>query len=157
MDERFEVLDAFVDGELVDPNDVKHALSEPEGRDYLLDAWLLRGVVQEEMATDIATPVPVRAAAPRRQPAFAKATAGRSWAVAAAVAGVCLIGGYVVGTRLPNLLGPAPATPPVATVATPPAPPAPAPAPVKTSFPLPSPTRVIQLEFQTNSNVSAGG
>ena len=83
MDERFEVLDAFVDGELVDPGDVKRALSEPEGRDYLLDAWLLRGVVQEEMATDIATPVPVRAAAPRRQPAFAKATAGRSWAVAA--------------------------------------------------------------------------
>ena len=148
MDERFEVLDAFVDGELVDPNDVKRALSEPEGRDYLLDAWLLRGVVQEEMAIDTAAPVPAPVrTAPRRQP----------WAVAAAVAGVCLIGGYLVGTRLPNLLGPAPTTPPAATVTAPPAPPAPAPAPVKTSFPLPQPTRMILLEFQTNANASAGG
>ena len=147
MDERFEVLDAFVDGELVDPGDVKRALSEPEGRDYLLDAWLLRGVVQEEMAADAAAPIPVRTAAPRRQ----------TFAVAAAVAGVCLIGGYLVGTRLPNLLGTAPATVPPVTVTAPSAPPAPAPVPVKTSFPLPQPTRMILLEFQTTANASAGG
>jgi hypothetical protein len=144
MEERFDVLDAFVDGELVDPGDVKRALSDAAGRDYFVDAWLLRGVVQDEMAADIAAPVPVRAtAAPRR-----------SWALAAAVAGVSLIGGYLVGTRLPNVLEPSRQAPPAIA-----APPVPAPAPVPaatTSFPLPPPTRVILLEFQTNASAPAG-
>jgi hypothetical protein len=146
----FEVLDAFVDGELVDADDVKRALSEPEGRDFLVDAWLLRNVVQDEMTTDAAVPAPSRQTAPRRQ----------SWAIAAAVAGVSLLGGFLVGTRLPNVLTPARLDPPAATATVPSPPatlPAPAPVPVSTSFPLPTPTRVIQLEFQTNANVSAGG
>jgi hypothetical protein len=146
MEERFEVLDAFVDGELVDPGNVKRALSDAAGRDYFVDAWLLRGVVQDEMAADIASPVPVRAtAAPRR-----------SWALAAAVAGVCLIGGYLVGTRLPNVIEPSRHAPPPPTIAAPPTPtPAPVPA-ATTSFPLPPPTRVILLEFQTNASAPAG-
>jgi hypothetical protein len=145
MSERFEVLDAFVDGELVDPDDVKRALSEPDGRDYMVDAWLLRNAVQDEMSTDTAAPVIVRTTAPARH----------SWAIAAAVAGISLIGGYLVGTRLPNIFGPARTDPPAATVVAPP--PVPVPAPAATSFPLPSPTRVILLEFQSNASSGVGG
>jgi len=53
MDERFEVLDAFVDGELVDPSDVKRALSQPEGRDYLERAVLRLGVPRRELGHEV--------------------------------------------------------------------------------------------------------
>ena len=89
MNRRFEIIDAFVDGETVDPVALKQALSEPEGRDHLVDAWLLRDLVQEEMASDAAAPTP-RAVAPAR----------RAWLLAAMVAGVCLIGGYAIGFGL---------------------------------------------------------
>ena len=37
-----EVIDAFVDGERVDATRFKAALADAEGRDYLVDAWMLR-------------------------------------------------------------------------------------------------------------------
>lgn len=136
MDGRFEIIDAFVDGEAVDPAALKRALSEPEGRDSLIDAWLLRGVVQDEMALDAITP-------PRRAPVPAR----RPWVIAAAVAGVCLVGGYVAGTRFPNAVGSRPAeAPPVETTA-----------PPSSSFPLPPATRVIRLELDPAWTSNAGG
>ena len=41
MDASHEILDAFIDGETVDPATLKQVLSDPAGRDYLIDAWLL--------------------------------------------------------------------------------------------------------------------
>ncbi len=137
MTGRFEIIDAFVDGEAVDPAALKQALSEPEGRDHLVDAWLLRDLVQEEMASDVAT-TPPRAAAPAR----------RAWILAAMVAGVCLIGGYAIGARFPSILGPRPAVPAASDVS---------PAPPSASFPVPQPTRVIRLDFDPAVKESGGG
>jgi hypothetical protein len=137
MNGRFEIIDAFVDGETVDPVALKQALSEPEGRDHLVDAWLLRDLVQEEMATDAAAPPP-RAAAPAR----------RAWRLAAMVAGVCLIGGYAIGARFPAILGTPPAAPSEAAIG---------PVASSPSSTVPVPTRVIRLEFDPAVPEGSGG
>jgi len=46
MTDPFEVIAAFADGERVDPDALKGALSDPEGRQYLVDLLALRQVVQ---------------------------------------------------------------------------------------------------------------
>ena len=106
MNERFEIIDALVDDEPVDAAALKAALTDPAGRDYLVDAWTLRGLVQDELAVE-AAPAP--------------ATSGRSraWLVAAALAGVCLVGGYLTGARFPMVPPAQPAVnaPPAPTVA----------------------------------------
>jgi len=137
MDSSFEVLDAFVDGETVDAAALKQALSEAAGRDYFVDAWLLRGLVQDEIASDTAPPS-ARPHAPIR-----------SWLIAAAIAGVCLVGGYMAGARVTGVLvpRPGPSTPPAETVT----------APASQSFPVPPATRVIRLEMDPNWKESAGG
>jgi hypothetical protein len=137
MTDQFEIIDAFVDGEIVDPVALKQALSEPEGRDHLVDVWLLRDLVQEELASDAAVPPPRRAAPARR-----------AWLIAAMVAGVSLIGGYALGTRFPTIAG----TPPTATPAAEIAPAAP-----PRSFGVPPPTRVIRLEFDAAVPEGSGG
>jgi hypothetical protein len=45
MTELYEVITAFVDGERVDPEELKRALSEAAGRDYLVDIIALRAIV----------------------------------------------------------------------------------------------------------------
>jgi len=138
MDGRFEILDAFVDGERVDPVELKRALSEPEGRDYFIDAWLLRDNVQEEIATDTVAP-PIRQMHPAR----------RSWTLAAAVAALALVAGYTFGLKY-GASRPAPAPVTVA------------PTPVNVgpqtprSFPVPAPTRVIRLELADWKEASGG-
>jgi len=135
----FAVIDAFVDGERVDAAALKHALSEPAGRDYLVDLWLLREGVQEEMKADTAAP-PVTL--PTRSP--------RNWLYAAAMF-VCLVGGYAIGYQMSGPGSPpAPVTPPV--TASQPASPAPAPAPLA----APVPTRVITVQFAADTT-SGGG
>lgn len=46
MTDPYEVIAAFADGERVDPAALKQALSEPAGRDYLVDLLALREAVQ---------------------------------------------------------------------------------------------------------------
>lgn len=138
MDARLEIIDAFVDGERVDAAAFKRALAEEAGRDYLVDAWLIREGVQDEMASEASVLAkPERSRAPR------------SWVFAAAVA-ACLVGGYVVGYRI----GGEPPAPPAAAGE------APLPAgvrPAATSFPVPAPTRVIQVEFGVEPTTGRGG
>ncbi len=45
MTELYEAITAFVDGERVDPEELKRALSEAAGRDYLVDIVALRTIV----------------------------------------------------------------------------------------------------------------
>jgi hypothetical protein len=45
MTDTYEVIAAFADGERVDADPLKQALSEPAGRDYLIDLLALREVV----------------------------------------------------------------------------------------------------------------
>jgi len=138
-----EVIDAFVDGERVDPRALKDALSDPAGRDYFVEVWMLREGMQEDRESRITEPGP----APMPVAITPKRTFSRWVAAAALVAGVA--GGYVAGYRAapPGLPLTAPAPAPVAARPAAPAPPV---------FPAPQPTRVIQLEFQLDSSTGGG-
>jgi hypothetical protein len=46
MTEPYEVVAAFADGERVNADELKHALADAAGRDYLVDLLALRGIVQ---------------------------------------------------------------------------------------------------------------
>jgi hypothetical protein len=135
MEQSYEILDAFVDGESVDPAALKRALSDAEGRDYLVDAWLLRGLVQDEIASESAAPRPRGGGSVR------------SWLIAATVAGVCLVGGYVAGARFAGVLVPRSTQAPVESVS-----PTPASSPA-----VPAATRVIRLELDPNWKETVGG
>ena|SRR6478672_11649526 len=140
MDSRFEIIDAFVDGERVDAGALKQALSDPAGRDYLVDVWLLREGVHEQLASEPAAPS-----------VLVRARTARPWLFAAALI-ACVVGGYFAGYRVSGGLGrPAPAAPPPA--ANIPA------TPVRTASPLqvPVPTRVIQVQFGAEASTSGGG
>jgi len=139
MESRFEIIDAFVDGERVDATALKLALSEPAGRDYLVDVWLLRESLQEEMASEVPPAV-----------ATVRARGSRPWLMAAALA-ACLIGGYFTGHRMSGTSSsstPVAASQPVSPTT---------PAQTSGAFPAPVPTRVIQLQFGTDAQVSGGG
>ena len=126
MNSEIEIIDAFVDGERVDSEAIKRALALPEGRAYLVDAWLLREAMQEDQARS--SPVATRSVVRSTKPA-------PRWLVAAAIAG-SLIGGYATG-RITGHDVALPATPPTTTAVAQPSP----------AFPVPAATRVIQLEF----------
>jgi len=82
------VIAAFLDGERVDAVVLKHALSTGEGRDYLADLLALRqAVVAMGPVSYLASPTRSRGRTIRR------------WAVAAAVALLASVGGYLAGER----------------------------------------------------------
>ena len=128
MSDVHDLIEAFIDGEYVDPAELKHALSEEEGRDLLVDLLVLRGLVGAQPA--------VRSAA-ADVPARSRASRLRLIAAAACIAGVGVLGGYVVGLRH---------TPPV--VARPAA---------VSGTPAPAPTHIIRLENGVDWNEKVGG
>jgi hypothetical protein len=145
MESPYEAIDALIDGEVVDAEAIDRALADPAGRAYLVDAWLLRDAVQEEMTAD----APVPAAPPRAT------SSSTSWVIAAAVAAVCLLGGFLLGSRIPDLFRDAPTETAERPVA--PAVVEPSPSRAPSSFPMPSPTRVIRLELDADWRDSSGG
>lgn len=80
MNDRYEIVSAFLDDEPVDANQLAQALSEPEGRALLLDLLALRHVVQPSSAS---------VESKRRSPLRIL--------VAAAAIVVALLGGYFAG------------------------------------------------------------
>jgi len=82
----FDVLEAFLDGEGVDPFTLKRALEEPAGREHLVDLLLLREAVNGLDRT--AWTMPPRGSAVSRS---------RWWAAAAIV--VSLAAGFAAGQR----------------------------------------------------------
>jgi hypothetical protein len=135
-----EVLDAFVDGQRVNAPDLKRALADEAGRNYFVDAWLLRESLQDEMAAETV---------PHADPGVAST---RRWILPVAVSLICLIGGSFAGYRLAQMADPGapPTAPPVAAPATP------APARQTPSFPVPAPTRAIPIEFNGDGSASGG-
>jgi len=97
--EPFEIIGAFVDGERVDPEALKTALSTDEGRQYLVDVTLLRemtladGYISSLGAAALTKPA---LAAPNIPPAVAYRRWMAPFAAAAAVI-LALTGGYVAG------------------------------------------------------------
>jgi hypothetical protein len=136
MTSTHDVIAAFADGEPVDPGELTRALSEAEGREHLIDLLALRGLVGGPHATRPALVAPpVRPAASRL----------RWLSAAAALAGVCVLGGYLAGQRTAGTPPPAPAATNAAVV--------PAAIPVS----APAPTRVIRLEKGVDWNERGGG
>jgi hypothetical protein len=87
MSERHEVISAFLDDEPFDPRELAEALSEPDGRAFLLDFLALRRLVQpqgHEVPASLAQQT-------RRAPLKAL--------VAVAAVFVALAGGYFIGQR----------------------------------------------------------
>jgi hypothetical protein len=128
------VIAAFADGEPVDPAELTRALSEADGREHLIDLLVLRGLVGGQSASRPAL------MAPPARPAVSRL---RWLSAAAALAGVCVLGGYLAG--LGSAAAP-PATPAAATTR-------PAAIPVS----APAPTRVIRLEKGVDWNERGGG
>ena len=136
MDDRFELIDAFVDGERVDAAALKRLLAEDAGRDYFVDAWLLREGVLDELAHE---PVPQMRAIPnRRWPMLA---------IAASLA--CLMAGGLAGYRMGAVRA---GTNPASVTSVPTL----APQPSTTSFPAPAATRAIPVEFSAGSGMPGG-
>jgi hypothetical protein len=130
MDDRLEVIDAFVDGEFVSPAHLKAALAMPECRDHLVDVLVLRGILGAQRVGRSVSTLP--------DAPFVRRRNWSRWTPAAAV--VALIGGitgYVAGTR---------STPPT-----------PARQPATSSAPAPVPTEVIQLRAGVDWTEKVGG
>jgi hypothetical protein len=85
MSDTHEVISAFLDDETFDPGQLAEALSEPGGRDLLLDLLALRHLVQPQ-GNDVPASFEQQ---PRRSPLRAL--------VAVAAVLVALAGGYFVG------------------------------------------------------------
>lgn len=123
-----DVIEAFVDGERVDPDGLKRALAGEAGRDLLVDLLVLRGLVAGQWTTR-----PASSATPRSR-------SSRLWLVAAAatVAGFGVLGGYVAGSHRVA----SPVTEPATAV---------------TGAPAPAPTHVFRLENGVDWNEKVGG
>jgi hypothetical protein len=138
MSDVLDVIEAFADGEAVDPAALKAALADADGREHLIELLVLRDLVGGQVAmrpgvalasTHDTRPKPVL----------------RRWLPAAAAAiAVSLLAGYLAGMRF--------GTP--RSVATPSAK---TPAPAFVQPPAPAPTHVIQLKNGVDWNEKAGG
>jgi hypothetical protein len=134
VNSELEIIDAFIDGQRVDGDAIRRALADPEGRAYMVDAWLLREAVQEDET---------RASYAVTRPVSRSAKPAPRWLVAAAIT-FSLLGGYATG-RMTGRPAPLAVTPPATTVVAQPSP----------AFPVPAATRVIQLEF--HASTTTGG
>jgi hypothetical protein len=88
MADTHDVVEQFVDGELVEPADLTRALADPAGREHLIDVLVLRALVGGRG--------PARLAVGRSAP---HASRLRGLTAVAALAGICVIGGYLAGER----------------------------------------------------------
>ena len=134
MSEQWEVIEAFVDGEPVDADALKTALSAETGREHLVDVLALRGVMGSPGGS---RPVPVVT----RSRSFSSTV----WRAAAAAALVALSigGGYFAGRQ--SIVPAPPATQSVTGGAT-----------ADPNSP-PPPTRVIRLEHGVDWSERSGG
>jgi hypothetical protein len=112
-----DVIQAFVDGEPVDPVELEQALADPEGRAHLVDLVVLRKLVRRShVAAGRRADLQIRPPfAGPKGPAYVLSRRLRAVAAAAIVAAVASVGGYLVGERATTSSAP--------TVAVTPAPP----------------------------------
>jgi hypothetical protein len=87
MNDSLPIIDAFLDGEVVDPAALKGVLRTDGGLDYLADVLALREVVTAEVTT-------MTGPMARRRPL--------RWIAAAAALGLAAAGGYAVADQTPQ-------------------------------------------------------
>ena len=128
-----EVISTFLDGERVDPDELKRALESPEGRDYLVDLLTLREAIGG---------LGPFAAVPRKPAPVWTLLRGSA---AAAILVLALAGGYIAGRRMSVPPAPGETSQESQVFAI-------------TSAPsAPKPTQVIKLEPGVNWSDSIGG
>lgn len=127
--EPYALIEAFIDGEPVAPEALKHALADPHARDYLADLLVLRG--------EVARMTPTSHADVDR--GFGSWRLG--WLAAAAAVIISLTAGFLAGQRF---VTPVAAQGVEAVAQVPPA------------VSAPRPTRVIKLEIGSNWTESSG-
>jgi hypothetical protein len=132
-DVMLDVISTFLDGERVEPDDLKRALESPEGRDYLVDLLTLREALGGLGAF---------AAVPRKPAPVWTLLRGSA---AAAILVLALAGGYIAGRRMSVPPAPGETSQESQVFAI-------------TSAPsAPKPTQVIKLEPGVNWSDSIGG
>jgi len=134
MSETHDVVASFVDGEPVDPGRLAAALAEADGRTYLIDLLVLRGLVRGDAGVR-----PARSGARSGRPA------ARWWTAAATVVLTGAVAGYFAGVRVGS--GGAPAGELTARRAS----------QAALSVPAPQPTSVIRLEPGVDWEERTGG
>jgi hypothetical protein len=149
MNDIHAVIEAFADGEPVEPARLTHALSEPAGREHLIDLLALRGLVGGHETENRHRESVFPARAENRLPVSVFSRRGRSRLRAvlatAALVAVGALGGFVAGHRLAGTGASGPA---VTAVNTPPR---------VVPVSAPPPTRVIHLENGVDWNERGGG
>jgi anti-sigma factor RsiW len=138
-----DVIEAFVDNEPVGAGELAAALAAPDGRQYLIDLLVLRGLVSDGLP-DALKP---GGAIGRSQPAAARRSKSMFWlpVAAAALVTVGLGAGFIAGRALDRQ---APSTPPVVTQT---------PAVETGTAVAPAPTHVIRMEKGVDWNERSGG
>jgi len=89
-DDLHDLIEAFADGESVDPLGLERALADPDGRSHLIDVLVLRGFAIGPGAMPAAAAIGGSRGAARSM---------RWWSLAAAFVAMAAIGGYVLGSR----------------------------------------------------------
>jgi hypothetical protein len=135
MNDVIDVIEAFADGESVDPARLKEALADEAARDHLIDMLVLRGMVGGQT---VARPSSI-VAFPSAPAPVAKLSWARWLPAAAAVALIGGITGYLAGSR--SAIAPA----------------ADSTAMSVSSAPAPAPTQVIHLREGVDWTEKAGG
>jgi hypothetical protein len=136
MTDVHEVIAAFADGEPVEPDALKTALSSAQGREYLVDLLALRGLVTGRGVAATRASALWRRGSPWRV----------RWAAAAAVLFVSLVSGFGVGWRIASRNAGAPPAPVEHVIDLPASPVA-----------APPPTQVIRFQSGVDWKESAGG
>jgi hypothetical protein len=137
MDARCHVIDAFLDGDRIDADALKRALTEESCRDYLVDTLALREA--------IVASGPTAREMPRWRPGWRRF----GWPAAAVILLGSLAGGFAAGYRSAGALSAVPRAP-APIVAAPPV--------NSPSAPVaPKPTRVIRLEQGIDWKEIGGG
>ena len=134
MSEIHDCVSAFADGEPVDPEQLDRALADAEGRAYLIDLLVLRGLYGRRAPLTAIPDVPGPSARPTRL---------RWVPAAAAVVALSVLGGYVAG-RQSGERAQAPDLGPLRTQ-------------TEITVTAPAPTQVIRLEPGVDWSERGGG
>jgi len=141
MTNHHDVIGAFVDNEPVGAEELAAALALPDGRDYLIDLLVLRGLVTDGLPEALKPGVTIG----RPQPAGARGSKSAFWLpiAAAALVTVGMGAGFIAGRVLDRR----------APVVTPPSVFEPSTAPSS----APAPTHIIHMEKGVDWNERSGG
>ena len=139
---RYEIIDALVDGERLDPEALERALAEAGGRDYLIDVLALRDALAQTTPA-VQPAITARIVRPTWQRAIA-------WPAAAAVLVGSLAAGFAAGYRFAGAASQSGAAMQAQSPAIEPTAQAPGPS-------APAPTRVIRLESGVDWQEGTGG